>query len=226
MTNTALSVALESGLKNSNVAKLKATNNWLSMQITQKQLFSQVELKPVSKLVLFSIVNRWNSQNKCAYPSIDTLIDDIGMSKRAVNDAIKELKETDLIHVEKYTNWKNNNNNIYFLTNKLCDLLSQETIKVGANSSELSAEFSEVSAEIAPALNIYEQRKEQKKNNVFSFQKNIDEKQPDRIYYEPLALGDDGLGLLTPFRNKWGRSYPRLCVQLGYFQTAWRSTVR
>lgn len=89
----------------------------LSKLIMTNRFFKRIELKNSSKMVLMNLTNYWNSDDRLIYPNQSTIAEDLDISLRAVEKAIKELKDNGLILIVK-----NKNKNAYRLTDKFFKL--------------------------------------------------------------------------------------------------------
>lgn len=77
----------------------------ISKQIYTKGVYNKYDLTPTTKLVLVSIANHYNPKSKEAYPSQKTIAENMGISEKSVERAIKELCASGLIIYEtKYVN--------------------------------------------------------------------------------------------------------------------------
>jgi predicted transcriptional regulator len=136
----------------------------LVSEITRQDLFSKVELKPVSRLIIFNLANMYNPKLGYTFPGIDKLARCTGYTDRQIKAGLKELFESGLI--------VRTDKKIYF-TRKFYELLQVIQQENSSPDSEDNSPKSENTS-----LACHEQIKTNKLNN---FVKDKILKFPDRI---------------------------------------------
>ena len=81
--------------------KIKSTSFEINKLITTTHLFSLIKLSLSARLVLRCIVDFWNFNIGCAYPSQATIAKCTGLTEVAVGKAVKELDTLGLIEKKK-----------------------------------------------------------------------------------------------------------------------------
>lgn len=85
---------------NNKEIKISKSSFELNKLITTSQMFSKIELMMSSRLVLRCIIDFWNLNLGCAYPTQKTIAKCTGLSEVSVGQAIKELELKQLIKKE------------------------------------------------------------------------------------------------------------------------------
>ena len=128
-------------------------------KITLKNL-NRFDLSPTAKLVLLALVDCYNPRTEEIFPKQKTIAEQLGISVSSVIRAIKELAHAQIVIYETKST------NRYKLTPTFFTL-----VKLTAASSQNES----LSCSKLPAT-IHGQKHEEKKNNVFQFQKNNEPK--------------------------------------------------
>ena len=81
--------------------KVKTTSFEINKLITSTQLFSKVKLSLSARLVLRCIVDYWNFNMCCAFPTQATIAKCTGLTEVAVGKAVKELDMKGFIEKKK-----------------------------------------------------------------------------------------------------------------------------
>ncbi len=86
---------------------------------------------PTKKLILLMLADRANAEGFC-WPSMKTLMADCEMSREAISRNIKQMEESDFLHITKHNNkgqWKNNVYHLHVTLNHTpCDLGSHDHV--------------------------------------------------------------------------------------------------
>lgn len=101
----------------------KFSSYYLSQRLTYAKLFSKIDLSWVARLTLEALVKHINFNTGLAYPSQQTLAEEIGSNRQNVNKAIHELRKSGLILLSKKTGLSNS----YKLSNLFLSLILPES---------------------------------------------------------------------------------------------------
>lgn len=123
----------------------------LSRKITDKDFFSKIELKPVSRIIITQLTNMYNPQLGYTFPSIAKLASCTGYSEKQIKAGLKELRQSGLIFTT------DNGKKIYF-TRKFYELLEiiepekneLEEENTSKKGEDISTKKEDTSSEIIP----------------------------------------------------------------------------
>ncbi len=65
--------------------------------VYKSKLFNKIELKPTAKLVLYALIHHYNPANEDMFPSQKFIAQNLGISEKSVERAVKELAANRLI---------------------------------------------------------------------------------------------------------------------------------